>query len=115
MSKELAFSLKAEDFDWEYKRGHGNGGQARNKTSSAVRVVHRPSGAVGEAQEQRSQLQNRRAALKKLIDTVAFKTWIMRQLSNDLSPEAHVEQSMQPQNMKVEVRKDGKWVDEETI
>ena len=46
--------------------GGGPGGQHRNKTESAVRLVHRPTGLTVTATERRSQLQNREAALERL-------------------------------------------------
>ncbi len=47
-------------------RASGPGGQKRNKTSSAVRLTHEPSGISAIANESRSQAQNRRAALRRL-------------------------------------------------
>jgi protein subunit release factor A len=46
--------------------GGGPGGQHRNKTASAVRLAHRPTGVVVTATERRSQAQNRGAALDRL-------------------------------------------------
>jgi ribosome-associated protein len=46
--------------------GGGPGGQHRNKTESAVRLVHRATGVTVTATERRSQLQNREAALARL-------------------------------------------------
>jgi protein subunit release factor A len=46
--------------------GGGPGGQHRNKTSSAVRIVHLPTGVTVTATERRSQLRNRSAALQRL-------------------------------------------------
>ena len=51
---------------WEAFRGPGPGGQKRNKTSSAVRLTHGPSGLAATASESRSQAQNRRRALERL-------------------------------------------------
>lgn len=53
---EKIFSVTLKDCVVETKRGSGKGGQNRNKRDTAVRIVHLPSGAVGESQEQRSQL-----------------------------------------------------------
>ena len=65
MSKQLLFSVTAKDCTWDYIRGSGKGGQKRNKTSSAVRCHHKDSGAVGYAEDTRSQLKNKRLALPR--------------------------------------------------
>lgn len=51
---------------WEAFRGPGPGGQKRNKTSSAVRIVHQPTGLSAIAGESRSQAENRGRALQRL-------------------------------------------------
>lgn len=51
---------------WEAFRGSGPGGQKRNKTSSAVRVVHEPTEISATASESRSQSVNRRHAYERL-------------------------------------------------
>ena len=54
------------DCDVETFRGPGPGGQHRNKTESAVRMTHRPSGIVRVARDDRSQLRNRHIALERI-------------------------------------------------
>ena len=54
------------DCDVETYRGSGPGGQHRNKTESAVRVTHRPSGIVRVGTEHRSQSRNRELALERV-------------------------------------------------
>jgi len=54
------------EIDVETYRGSGPGGQHRNKTESAVRMTHRPSGIVRVATEHRSQLRNRTLALERV-------------------------------------------------
>ena len=52
-------------------RASGRGGQKRNKTASAVRLRHRPTGLTGEATESRSQHENRARALRRLRFAIA--------------------------------------------
>lgn len=55
-----------QDCDVETYRASGPGGQHRNKTESAVRMTHRPTGIVRVATEHRSQLRNRELALERI-------------------------------------------------
>src|SRR5688572_28451772 len=61
------------DCRWEAFRGPGPGGQKRNKTSSAVRVTHGPSGLSALAAESRSQARNRAKALERLRHRLAVE------------------------------------------
>ena len=55
-----------DECDVETYRASGPGGQHRNKTESAVRMTHLPSGIVRVATEHRSQLRNRELALERI-------------------------------------------------
>jgi protein subunit release factor A len=57
-----------QEVDVETFRGSGPGGQHRNVTESAVRLVHRPSGVRVTASESRSQHRNREVAFERLIE-----------------------------------------------
>ena len=52
----------------EYFRGSGAGGQKRNKTSSACRITHLPTGKVSACEAGRQQTKNREEAFRKLAD-----------------------------------------------
>ncbi|RLD03168.1 MAG: peptide chain release factor 1, partial [Chloroflexota bacterium] len=64
--KETQLEIKPEDIEVNVFRASGPGGQHVNKTESAVRVIHKPTGIVVSCQESRSQLKNRESALNIL-------------------------------------------------
>ena len=58
------------DIEESFLRGSGPGGQKINKTSSTVRLVHRPTGVEIRCQDERSQAQNRLTALERLCEAL---------------------------------------------
>jgi len=65
-AEEVDIELRPEDLEITAMRSGGPGGQSVNKTESAVRVVHKPTGMMVKCQEDKSQLRNRDKALALL-------------------------------------------------
>ncbi|MBQ3103111.1 MAG: peptide chain release factor 2 [Oscillospiraceae bacterium] len=66
MEDDNTIEIRPEDIEMQVYRSSGAGGQHVNKTSSAVRLIHLPTGIVTACQTQRSQFQNRDYAMQML-------------------------------------------------
>jgi len=111
--KQKLFSVSIHDCRVDTFRAGGKGGQNQNKVNSGVRVVHEPSGAVGEARDSRDQLTNKRNAFTHMAQSKEFQAWVRlkaAELRTGKTIEQHVDEAMHPKNIKVEVRNDkGQW------
>lgn len=113
-SREPLFSVSIKDCEVQTFRSGGKGGQNQNKVESGVRILHRPSGAVGESREHREQLQNKRAAFRRLAQSKMFTAWALqkaRELEGYKTIERIVDDLMAPENIKTEILVDQKWVE----
>jgi hypothetical protein len=83
---ELTDPQLLAECDVDTYRGPGPGGQKRNKTDSAVRLRHMPTGLIVVAGESRSQAENRTRALKRLREALALR--IRHEVTADVMPPA---------------------------
>jgi protein subunit release factor B len=106
VSKKL-FTITTADLREERYRGSGAGGQNRNKRDTGVRFTHEPSGAVGESEEQRSQLQNRQSAFRKMANSPRFIMWAKAQgqarIEGHASLDRKINELMADENLRIEV------------
>ena len=112
--KEHLFTIQKKDFEVQTFRAGGKGGQHQNKTDSAVRIIHKASGAVGESRNDRSQHRNKRMALKRLIASIKFKLWVTR-ISHEIisgeTIEQKIEKLMEAPNLKIETKDENdRWM-----
>lgn len=77
-----------------------------------MRVTHPASGAIGKATDERSQLQNKKLAFRRMAETDEFKNWVRVQAGEDARLLAAVERELWPDRLKVEVKDSGgNWVE----
>lgn len=108
--KTKLFSIPDKDLKWETFRCGGAGGQNVNKRDTGARVTHIPSGISHEGREERQQLQNKRAALKKLANDPKFIVWCKMHVAANRegfeSVAAKVDEMMNERFLKVETAPD---------
>lgn len=114
MPKELLFSVTKKDLRIDTFRSGGKGGQNQNKRDTGVRITHIDSGAVGIARDNRTQEANKKAAFHRLVQSPKFRAWHKKEVASrsyhrDLI-EREVKATMKPENIKTEIRVNGKWV-----
>lgn len=112
--RKLLFSVTLKDCEIQTFCSGGKGGQHQNKTQSGVRIIHRPSGAIGESREYREQKLNKKAAFRRMGESKAFQTWARIEAAKKLGQktlEERVEEQMDPRNIKIEEKEgEGQWI-----
>lgn len=78
IEEDISVDIRDEDLRIDTYRSSGAGGQHINKTSSAIRITHLPTGIVVQCQNQRSQHQNKDKAMKMLMS----KLYVLKQQEN---------------------------------
>lgn len=113
--KKLLFSITPKDCELQTFTVGGHGGAGKDTSNTGVRWIHAPSGAVGECREERSQLQNKRIAWKRMAESPKMQKWLRHRAAwsnmTQFDVELWVENEMK--KVRVEVKNsEGRWVDE---
>lgn len=102
MARELVFSVRAKDCDWEEFRSGGSGGQKRDKVHNGQRCRHRPSGSMGQCSEHRSQRRNKEAAFRRMGESRRFQVWAQAMVAGIPPIEEVIAEAMKDENLKIE-------------
>lgn len=114
MKKELLFSVTKKDLEIQTFCSGGSGGQHQNKVETGVRIIHKESGAVGEARDSRSQHANKKAAFLRMVNSPKFKLWQKqkaREIIENKTLEEKINEMMNEKNILLEVKDEkDRWV-----
>lgn len=103
-------SITINDCTVQTFRSGGKGGQNQNKRDTGVRVIHPPSGAVGESREFRTQLENKRSAFKRMANHPKMTFWIHTKLHGQRFTFDMIKgMTVNPDDYKIEQKINGRW------
>ena len=112
--KEHLFTVSKKNCRFDYFKGHGAGGQKKNKTENYCRCTHEPSRAVGLGQEGRSKTKNQQLAFKRMGESKEFKLWVKMKVAEITGVKERIEKQVEYEiqnNTKIEVFQDGEWIE----
>jgi protein subunit release factor B len=104
-SRLKKLGLRADDFDEQFARSGGPGGQHVNKVSTAVTLIYRPSGISVTSQETSSQHRNRRLAAHKLVELIEQEQKRLAAEQRSAIERRRRRNSPRPQTLRREIRK----------
>ena len=113
-TRHRILSVSVHDCEVQTFRSGGSGGQNQNKRDTGVRIIHHPSGARGESREERSQLQNKRTAFYRMVNSDKFKLWLRIATGRAALEESQLDVSLRAEDIKTEIRVGGQWVEPTT-
>ena len=87
--EEVDVEINPADLEFQTYRSSGAGGQHINKTESAIRIIHHPTGVVVECQEERSQYKNKDKAMKMLYTKLYEKK--LQDVTNKIAEERKIQ------------------------
>lgn len=102
-------SVSVHDCEVQHFRSGGSGGQNQNKRDTGTRIIHHPSGARGESREERSQLQNKKTAFRRMVATKEFQLWLRIVTGRIAAMSSSF--TIPTQEIKAEVRVGGRWTE----
>jgi protein subunit release factor A len=109
---ETTMELDEKDLVVTTFKSSGPGGQKKNKTESAVRIKHLPTGIIVTATESRSQLQNRERALERLRQRLAARSRRPRRRLPTQPGRAAIEKRLSEKKRRGEIKKGREKVDD---
>lgn len=109
MERTRVLSVSVHDCEVQHFRSGGSGGQNQNKRDTGTRIIHHPSGARGESREERSQLQNKKTAFRRMVGTKEFQLWLRIVTGRIAAQDANF--TVPISEIKAEVRIGGRWTE----